>query len=103
MLDWLLLSPVDDTLSIVSDPFYIVQIPAEFKANQVFVQRWDVKLLPRTGPAGSYYFGASVFIDSIFIADSNRMYGIDSDVAKKHCPRRLGWNPYAVNENNVYL
>jgi hypothetical protein len=103
MFDWILLSPITDTVSTVSLPYYTIHIPAEFKANETFTQRWDVRLLPRTGPAGSYYFGAHVYIDSIFIADSNRMYWIDSDVARKHCPRRLGWQPHAINEKNIYL
>jgi hypothetical protein len=101
IFDWLLLTPATDTASILHDPYYTIHIPAEFKVNQTFTQTWKVQLLP--GASGNYYFGAQVQIDSIFIADSNRMYGIRSDVAKKYCPRRLGWDPHAINENSIYL
>lgn len=103
MFDWLLRSPVNDTTSFVDDPYYTIHIPAEFKANETFTQKWSVQLLPRTKPAGRYYFGGHIYIDSIFIADSNKMYWIRSEVARKHCPRRLGWEPHAINDGNLYL
>ena len=103
MLDWSLLSPTIDTVSTINDPYYTIHIPASFNKNQTFMQRWEIRLLPRTGPAGNYYIGAHIYTDSIFIADSNRMYWIHSDVARKHSPRPLGWQPDAINEKNVYL
>jgi hypothetical protein len=98
---WVLISPVEDTVTIYRGSHYWIAIPAEFKAGQMFEQRWTIQLLPNT--TDSHLFTGSAYVDSIFIADSSRMYGIESDVARKHCPRPLGWEPNAISSNNVYL
>jgi hypothetical protein len=104
LFDWVLLAPIADTVLMADDVHYTIHIPAEFQADQLFTQKWTIQLLPRTGPAGEHYtMGAHVYIDSIFIADSNRMYWIKSDVARRHCPRHLGWQPHAMNDNTLYL
>lgn len=103
-IDRRLLSPVHDTVTIFDDSYYTIYVPVEFTANQEFTQTWSIQLLERTKPnGGSYFFDGAAHIDSIFIADSNRTYGIYSEVARKHCPRRLGWEPNAVCEGRVHL
>jgi hypothetical protein len=98
---WTLDSPYVDTVSVLQESSYTIYIPVEFKANSVFEQEWVVHLVPQS--TSSYLFSAHIHIDSVFIADSNRMYWIQSEVAKKYCPRRLGWQPDAVSRGSVYL
>jgi hypothetical protein len=98
---WTLESPDVDTVSVFQESSYYVYIPAEFKAKSEFHQQWTANLVPQS--TSRYLFGAHIHIDSIFVADSNRMYWIESEVAKRYCPRRLGWQPDAVSRGSVYL
>jgi hypothetical protein len=98
---WTLESPAVDTVTTFQESSYTIYVPAEFKANNEFEQKWTVHLVPPSAP--NYLFGAHAHIDSIFIADSNKMYWINSEVARKYCPRPRGWQPDAVSSTEVYL
>lgn len=103
--EWVLLSPVADTATVIESGHFTTYVPAEFKINQFFRQEWTLQLQPEPGNSHSNYtiIGAHIYIDSIFIADSNRMYSISSDVARKHAGKPMGWNPYAIPPNKLYF
>ena len=103
-IDRIILSPTKDTVTLYQESLYTTYVPVEFKANQKLTQTWKVQLLQRTQPnGGSYFFYSHVHVDSIFIADSNRMYAISSDVARKYALRSRGWEPNGISSANIYL
>jgi hypothetical protein len=91
-------SPVVDTLTgaDINHGSSFITIPAEFVANEPFEQRWRVRL-QSNHPSDIYKFGAGVGIDSIYIADSNRLYWLHSDVVKNSTKRKKGYQSGALS------
>ncbi|MBS1912787.1 MAG: hypothetical protein JST22_12435 [Bacteroidetes bacterium] len=79
---WTFFSPVVRALDIdMSRPYDSNQVtyhPVEFIANRYCVVRWVLQLHQPQG----YAFYASACLDSVFIADSNRYFGIGSYEAR---------------------
>ncbi len=67
----------------------------EFTANQAFEQEWRVHFLAST----PYYITAHITLDSVLLADSNRLYDIDSDIALRY----TNGNGYNAVANSNYI
>ncbi|HVZ40119.1 MAG TPA: hypothetical protein VHI13_12650 [Candidatus Kapabacteria bacterium] len=93
---WRFLSPVERTIEIdMSKPFDSSQVTdylVEFTANKRLVVPWTLELLHLEG----HDFYASVFLDSVFVADSNRYFSVWSHEARVRTPGGFGYNDAAA-------
>lgn len=97
---WVLEAPLRDTF--VTKPRVDtsnIYIPVEYTANRESSQTWQVRL-----QAGqSYAFDATALLDSVYVADSMRMYHVESDVAKRYSSKGYGYNPFGQLGNHLIL
>jgi hypothetical protein len=98
---WFLESPFRDTLETEANPDSAVYdyVLVEYVANRTFSQPWQIRL--QSGI--SYSFAANVILDSIYIADSARMYHICSDVAIRYSPGGHGYNREGQSGSHLIL
>jgi hypothetical protein len=96
-------SPITDTLTggDINNGSSVSVVPAEFVANQPLEQHWRVRL-QSNHPTDIYKFGAVVGIDSIYIADSNRLYWLYGAALKEISHGRTPYQGGALSDY-IYL
>jgi hypothetical protein len=88
-------SPVIATL--VRDSNFFIPIPAMFVANRPF----KMPIRCRFQPGNSYFYYVVATLDSVFVADSNRYYEPNSEIAQRFRPKGGGYYTQLSNRGGT--
>jgi hypothetical protein len=76
-----------------------ITVPVKFVANQPFDQQWHI----RFDTAGYYNFHARAIFDSVAIADSSRLYWVQSAIVRQSTPNGVGYTWLATSNSSLVL